>query len=72
MPAPPLPLCAGLKRYFHSKRGEGLLSAQGLRILSYACDLAIDLQQPLVGLSWAGHCHNAFRGQVQLVFDKLG
>jgi len=40
---------AGLKRYFHSKRGEGLLSAQGLRILDYACDCAINCpHQPLV------------------------
>ncbi|KAL4858875.1 Protein ACTIVITY OF BC1 COMPLEX KINASE 3 [Chlorella vulgaris] len=35
-------LVAGLKRYFHAKRGEGLLSAQGLRILDYACDRAMD------------------------------
>lgn len=54
LPAHP-PCAAGLKRYFHSKRGEGLLSAQGLRILSFACDLAIDSQQPLVGSQTAGH-----------------
>lgn len=52
--APPIParIPAGLKRYFHAKRGEGLLSAQGLRILDYACDRAIDqAQAPLVSSS---------------------
>ncbi len=40
---------AGLKRYFHAKRGEGLLSTKGLRILDYACDRAADqAYQPLV------------------------
>ncbi len=33
---------AGLKRYFHAKRSEGLLSMEGLRILDYACDVAAD------------------------------
>ncbi|PSC69954.1 Sodium hydrogen exchanger 7 [Micractinium conductrix] len=37
-----LRLVAGLKRYFHSKRGAGLLSSQGLRILDFACDRAMD------------------------------
>ncbi|PRW44236.1 Sodium hydrogen exchanger 7 [Chlorella sorokiniana] len=41
-------LVAGLKRYFHAKRGEGLLSTKGLRILDYACDRAADCAyQPL-------------------------
>ncbi|KAL4855761.1 Sodium/hydrogen exchanger 8 [Chlorella vulgaris] len=35
-------LIAGLKRYFHAKRLEGLLSVQGLRILEYACDYAAE------------------------------
>jgi hypothetical protein len=35
-------LLAGLKRYFVEKRGERLLSAEGLRCLNYACDLAAD------------------------------
>ena len=35
-------LVAGLKRYFHAKRSEGLLSMEGLRILDYACDVAAD------------------------------
>jgi hypothetical protein len=44
-PSPP-----GLKRYFHAKRGEGLLSPTGLRILDHACDRAIDCSgEPLVG-----------------------
>ena len=50
-PACSIPPClhAGLKRYFHSKRGEGLLSAQGLRILDHASDLAADqAHHPLV------------------------
>lgn len=35
-------LLAGLKRYFAAKRGEGLLSAEGLRCLNHACDVAFD------------------------------
>eukprot|EP00887_Chlorella_sp_A99_P005087 scaffold25.g5087.t1 len=35
-------LVAGLKRYYHAKRMEGLLSAKGLRILDYACDRAAE------------------------------
>lgn len=35
-------LVAGLKRYFHAKRGEGLLSAEGMQLLDHACDLAMD------------------------------
>ena len=42
-------LVAGLKRYFHAKRSEGLLSMEGLRILDYACDVAADRSlDPLV------------------------
>lgn len=45
-------LVAGLKRYFHAKRGEGLLSSEGLRILDYACDTAADRAgEPLVSVS---------------------
>lgn len=41
-------LVAGLKRYFHAKRGEGLLSVRGMQILDHACDIAIDqAEQPL-------------------------
>ncbi|KAI3423997.1 hypothetical protein D9Q98_009830 [Chlorella vulgaris] len=41
-------LIAGLKRYYHAKRLEGLLSVQGLRILEYACDYAAEhTVQPL-------------------------
>lgn len=35
-------LVAGLKRYFHGKRAEGLLSARGVQLLDYACDLQMD------------------------------
>jgi hypothetical protein len=35
-------LIAGLKRYFHRKRHEGLLSSQGLRLLDNACDTCTD------------------------------
>ncbi|KAK9819620.1 hypothetical protein WJX72_000338 [[Myrmecia] bisecta] len=35
-------LAAGLKRYFHGKRAQGLLSSQGMRILDNACDIWID------------------------------
>lgn len=35
---------AGLKRYFHAKRMEGLLSARGLRILDSGCEVL--LEQP--------------------------
>jgi NhaP-type Na+/H+ or K+/H+ antiporter len=33
---------AGLMRYFHSKRTEGLLSTQSLRILEWACERELD------------------------------
>ena len=42
-------LVVGLKRYFHSKRIEGLLSSRGLRILDNACDAAIE--DPFVPLA---------------------
>lgn len=32
----------GLKRYFHGKRMQGLLSARGLRILDFGCDTLLD------------------------------
>ncbi len=35
-------LVAGLKRYFHDKRGQGLLSGQGIVELDHACDAAMD------------------------------
>eukprot|EP00878_Enallax_costatus_P024415 GHUV01026053.1.p1 GENE.GHUV01026053.1~~GHUV01026053.1.p1 ORF type:complete len:446 (+),score=124.99 GHUV01026053.1:140-1339(+) len=41
-------LVSGLKRYFHSKRMEGLLSARGLRILDGSCEIALeDPRKPL-------------------------
>ncbi|GAB4813268.1 hypothetical protein N2152v2_000314 [Parachlorella kessleri] len=45
-------LLAGLKRYFHAKRMEGLLSVQGMRILDYACELAAEHADQPLGL-WA-------------------
>lgn len=39
---PPAAVCAGLKRYFHAKRMEGLLSSRGLRILDAACESALE------------------------------
>lgn len=35
-------LVSGLKRYFHGKRAEGLLSSKGMQILDHACDTAMD------------------------------
>ncbi|KAI8472713.1 MAG: Sodium/hydrogen exchanger family-domain-containing protein [Monoraphidium minutum] len=35
-------LVSGLKRYFHAKRMQGLLSARGLRILDHGCDTLLD------------------------------
>ena len=35
-------LVSGLKRYFHGKRTEGLLSARGMQLLDYVCDAQID------------------------------
>ncbi|KAK9828685.1 hypothetical protein WJX72_001519 [[Myrmecia] bisecta] len=35
-------LVHGLKRYFHGKRAEGLLSARGVQILDHACDVTMD------------------------------
>ncbi|PRW32594.1 Sodium hydrogen exchanger 7 [Chlorella sorokiniana] len=43
-------LIAGLKRYFHGKRMEGLLSVQGLRILEYACDHAAEHTNTPLGM----------------------
>lgn len=45
-------LVMGLKRYFHGKRAEGLLSASGMQLLDYACDHQMDSpDQPL--FMWA-------------------
>lgn len=38
-------IVSGLKRYFHGKRHEGLLSSRGLRMLDQACDE--DMEEPL-------------------------
>ena len=37
-----LRLVAGLKKYFHSKQREGLLSAEGTQLLDWACSMAMD------------------------------
>ena len=45
-------LVAGLKRYFHEKRAQGLLTGRGILVLDHACDEAMDNSgQPL--LIWA-------------------
>jgi hypothetical protein len=41
-PPGPRPPRAGLKRYFHAKRMEGLLSASGLRILDSGCEVLLE------------------------------
>ena len=42
-------LVAGLKRYFHDKRRQGLLSGRGMVVLDHACDVAMDASfSPLV------------------------
>ena len=42
-------LVAGLKRYFHDKRKQGLLSGKGILVLDHACDVAMDASMsPLV------------------------
>lgn len=38
-------LVSGLKRYFHSKRAEGLLGSKGMQILDYACDVQTDNEE---------------------------
>jgi hypothetical protein len=39
-----MPYCpTGLKRYFHAKRMEGLLSARGLRILDSGCEVLLEV-----------------------------
>ena len=48
-------LIAGLKRYFHRKRHEGLLSTQGLRLLDNACDTCTD--EPLNELDVFAYMH---------------
>ena len=35
-------LVSGIKRYFHGKRGEGLLSARGMQLLDFICDVQMD------------------------------
>lgn len=35
-------LVSGLKRYFHSKRGRGLISGEGVQLLDHACSAAAD------------------------------
>ncbi|GFH19949.1 Na_H_Exchanger domain-containing protein, partial [Haematococcus lacustris] len=35
-------LLSGLKRHFHAKHTEGLLSDRGLRLLDWCCDSALD------------------------------
>jgi hypothetical protein len=35
-------LVAGLKRYFHDKRRQGLLTGRGILVLDHACDAAMD------------------------------
>ncbi|KAL3141541.1 Son of sevenless 1, variant 2 [Trebouxia sp. C0010 RCD-2024] len=35
-------LVSGLKRYFHEKRGRGLISAEGVQLLDHACSAAVD------------------------------
>lgn len=35
-------LVSGLKKYFHGKRGEGLLSARGIQVLEFMCNIQID------------------------------
>jgi hypothetical protein len=45
-------LVAGLKRYFHEKRAQGLLTGRGILVLDHACDAAMDASaEPL--LVWA-------------------
>ena len=41
-------LVSGLKKYFHGKRAEGLLSARGMQLLDFMCDLQMDhAEEPL-------------------------
>ena len=35
-------LVAGLKKYYHAKQREGLLSGAGTQILDWACSIAMD------------------------------
>ncbi|KAK9788845.1 hypothetical protein WJX73_003600 [Symbiochloris irregularis] len=43
-----LRLVAGLKRYYHAKRAEGLLSARGMQLLDWVCAAQMDAaSQPL-------------------------
>jgi len=50
-------LVAGLKRYFHDKRGQGLLSGRGMLVLDHACDVAMDgSSSPLVMWSSLERC----------------
>lgn len=37
-----LRLVAGLKKYFHAKQRDGLLSAEGMQLLDWACSMAMD------------------------------
>jgi hypothetical protein len=46
-------MSAGLKRYFHAKRMEGLLSARGLRILDSGCDELLEGEEGKPLQLWA-------------------
>ena len=35
-------LIAGLKKYYHAKQREGLLSGRGTQVLDWACSIAMD------------------------------
>lgn len=46
-------LVSGLKRYFHDKRGRGLLSAEGVQLLDHACSAAVDQSSKPIAI-WNG------------------
>ena len=58
-------LIAGLKRYFHRKHNEGLLSSQGLRTLDHACDTCMD--HPELPIDIFGHLHSVRTPRVHTV-----
>jgi hypothetical protein len=51
-----LRVIAGMKRYFHRKRNEGLLSSVGLRTLDHACDTCMDAPGQRIDIF--GHLHS--------------
>ena len=68
-------IISGLKRYFHSKHEQGLLSGHGMRILDYCCGVSADqpdkpidlwstVEEEVSGYGWVAWLHFNIRWDV--------